>query len=536
MKKNLSLYFHTVRYLKGKQIIHQLWHRVRKRIRNNVYPTAGIVAGAPLTLTPFIHKPTSLLPGSAFCFLNITDTFRGWTDKSRPKLWRYNLHYMDYLLQETISFEEKKAWIDSFIRSLPANEEGLEAYPTALRGVNWIKFISINRYLITDAEKSRWDESLYRQYLSLLDNLEYHLLGNHLLEDAFSLLWGGLYFRDDRFYQQSVELLIEELNEQILPDGAHYELSPMYHAILLDRLLDCINALVHNSRFHGQQYLTDFLKEKARLMLSWLAAVIYRDGTIPLLNDAAYGIAPDAQRLFIYADLLGLRWQPKALKESGYRKFVTNRLEMIIDVGHIGPDYIPGHAHADTFSYELRIDGLPFIVDSGISTYEKNARRQYERETQAHNTVNIDGLSSSEVWGGFRVARRAAVTYLKEDPNTLCARHNGFSRLGIEHRRIFNLSRNEILISDSLLPATGRKGVNTILLHPAVNLLSVSPDRILTDRAALSFSGADKLWVEDCEVAFEYNRLLPTRKICIAFTDHVQYAIRIPAEVITAGQ
>lgn len=37
----------------------------------------------------------------------------------------------------------------------------------------------------------------------------------------------------------------------------------------------------------------------------------------------------------------------------------------------IGPDYIPGHAHADTFNYELRIDGVPFIVDTGISTYNK---------------------------------------------------------------------------------------------------------------------------------------------------------------------
>lgn len=527
MKKKLTLYIHTVRYLKGKQIVYQLWHRIKKMTGKKTYATANTAIGSPLLLTHFINKPATLLPGSSFCFLNIVDTFRGWNDTSQPKLWRYNLQYMDYLLQENIPLEERKEWIDTFIGSLPVNKEGLEAYPTALRGMNWIKFISVNRYLITDADKGKWDQSLYFQYLSLLDNLEYHLLGNHLLEDAFSLLWAGLYFRNDKFYHKAVELLIEELNEQILPDGAHYELSPMYHSILLDRLLDCINALKHNDRFNGQEYLTDFMKEKARLMLSWLEAIIYKDGTIPLLNDATYGIAPDAQRLFIYADLLQLRWPVAPLKESGYRKFVTDCFEMVIDVGSIGPDYIPGHAHADTFSYELRIDGKPFIIDSGISTYEKNARRQYERETQAHNTVSVDGLSSSEVWGGFRVARRAAITYLQEDRNSITARHNGFRQLGTEHQRIFHLNRDEILICDSLLPATDRKAINTILLHPDVSLLSVGPDSIQTDRAVLRFSGADKLWLEDCEVAFEYNRLQPARKICVAFTNQMQYAINV---------
>ena len=76
------------------------------------------------------------------------------------------------------------------------------------------------------------------------------------------LLWGGLYFREDKFYEKAIWLLAKELNEQILPDGAHYELSPMYHTILSDRLLDCINALKHNPRFEGQEFVLSFLIEK----------------------------------------------------------------------------------------------------------------------------------------------------------------------------------------------------------------------------------------------------------------------------------
>ena len=57
-------------------------------------------------------------------------------------------------------------------------------------------------------------------------------------------------------------------------------------------------------------------------MVGWLDAITYKDGTIPLLNDAAYNIAPTPQKLFVYARLLGISWTVRTLKESGYRKFI----------------------------------------------------------------------------------------------------------------------------------------------------------------------------------------------------------------------
>lgn len=521
----ISLYIQTIRYLKGKQIFYQIWYRIRKMKRIKI-SLIKKVSGFPLTLNEYIDKPETFIGNSSFCFLNNTEIVHDWHYKSNTKLWRYNLYYMDYLLLKNESIENKKEWINSFIIGISENEEALESYPIALRCINWIKFISISLPLISEHEKKQWDEALYRQYILLYYAIEYHLLGNHLLEDAFSLLFGGLYFKENKFYKKAVHLLKKELNEQILPDGAHYELSPMYHEILLDRLLDCINALKNNICFENQKQITSFMEEKAELMLNWLSNIIYKDGTIPLLNDAAYGIAPDSQELFAYAKRLGIRWSERGLKESGYRKFISDRFEMILDVAHIGPDYIPGHAHADTFSYELRIDGKPFIIDTGISTYEKNTRRQYERETQAHNTVQVAGQSSSKVWGGFRVARRAKISYLKEENNRITARHNGFKQFGIEHQRIFELKDTDIIISDSLLPRSDKKGMNAIHLHPDIKILSVNQEIIQTNLATFIFYGADKIWVEECKVAFEYNKLQPTKKICIAFINRMKYVIQ----------
>ena len=66
-----------------------------------------------------------------------------------------------------------------------------------------------------------------------MDNIEYHILGNHLLENGFSLFFGAYYFQDEKFYVKAKKILTDELDEQILEDGAHFELSSMYHQIML---------------------------------------------------------------------------------------------------------------------------------------------------------------------------------------------------------------------------------------------------------------------------------------------------------------
>lgn len=78
---------------------------------------------------------------------------------------------------------------------------------------------------------------------------------------------------------------------------------------------------------------------------------------------------------------------------------MTEKMELLADVGSIGPDYQPGHAHADTFNFVLYLNERPIIVDTGTSTYEVNEIRFYERSTAAHNTVVVAGKNSSESMG-----------------------------------------------------------------------------------------------------------------------------------------
>mgnify|MGYP000647957824 CR=1 FL=1 len=87
------------------------------------------------------------------------------------------------------------------------------------------------------------------QYVRLTDSLEYHLMGNHLLENAFSLLFRAYYFRNNQLFDTAKKILKTELSEQFLDDGGHFERSPMYHQIMLFRMLDCWNLTENNSAF-----------------------------------------------------------------------------------------------------------------------------------------------------------------------------------------------------------------------------------------------------------------------------------------------
>ena len=515
----LTKFLSTLYYLK----VGQLFSLVRNRLFRLSYKELKVnVDLPPLVTMEYPLKPTSLI-GADIIFINKPSGFLSWNDKTKGMLWVYNLNYMDWLLQEDITFDEGASWIDRFITDLPDNQIGLDPYPTALRCINWIKFISIHYDKIGEERLSGWNESLYSQYVHLNRNVEYHLMGNHLLEDAYSMFIASIYFSDRKLYKKSSKLLRKQLREQILPDGAHFEQSPMYHSILLDRLLDCCNFSFNNIRHEGQEQMNAFLKDMAVKMLGHLEAILYSDKSFPLFNDSAVGISPEPMQIFSYAQRLGLVWEKIPMNEVGYRYMCNEDMEVFADVGNVMASYQPGHTHADTFSYELRIKGMPFIVDTGIFTYEKNARRQYERGTSAHNTVQVDGKDSSLVWGGFRVGSRAKVSIITDTDDKLEAVHFGYGS-SKRHARTFAIDKDGLNISDELplmLPA-----VNHIHLAHDVRINEVSSDAISTDMADISFEGATKIELIDDFVSEEYNVLKQSKTVVVHFVGKMNYCIK----------
>ena len=515
-----QLLANTLSHLKFRQMAYQLYYRLYKP-KFKLYLYHNDVNSK--NLEECISKYDSMKNESTFHFLNIKSSFISWNFTGNGMLWAYNLNYMDWLCQNNLPFKIGVIWIEKFIDDITTNKVGLDPYPIALRGINWIKFIIKDYGSVEPDRLKRWNDFLYSQYKLLEKKLEWHLLGNHLLEDAYSLYMASIYFNDKKMYISYSKLLEKQLNEQILLDGAHYEQSPMYHCILLDRLLDCCNMSFNNILFTRQKEFNSFLKEKASVMLGHLESIIYRNGDIPLLNDSVYGIAPSSSELFDYAKRLGIQWKKLTLQECGYRKWDVGKFEVIIDVGDVKATYQPGHTHADTFNYELRINGNPFIIDTGISTYNKTERRQYERSSMAHNTVVVNNMDSSEVWGGFRVGKRAKVKVLEISRRFIKAFHRGFGYSHL-HTRVFNLSNyDEFVIEDSVNGICD--SISYIHLAPNVQILSNSKTKICTNLGTITIKNADSVVVSDETISFEYNSFKSIKVIKIKFLDKLTYKI-----------
>lgn len=512
---NYRLLWNTVKHLKPTQVFYQVKYRLKKPALVQLCApdsVKGKLAAEPIPKFKCVE-------GNVFTFLNLGHEFlrpdggkraelerAGWNFTDNGMLWAYNLNYMDWLCQsvnceEIIDKSEGEYWIDRFIDELPNNRIGLDPYPIALRSINWVKFFC--RYP-ESATKSRLD-SLYSQVKLLEKKLEYHLLGNHLLEDAYALYICACYFGDEKLLKKASKLLKGQLEGQILPDGAHYEQSPMYHCILLDRLLDCIN-ICQGSRVKGQDDVR-CLSEYAVRMLGHLDSIMWTDRTIPLLNDSAQGIAPSPNQIFDYAIRLGLEWSLIPMKECGYRKLKDGHLEAIIDVGDITATYQPGHTHADALNYELRLEGKPIVVDCGVSTYNKTQRRQYERSTIAHNCVSPNEKNSSEVWGGFRVGKRCHTVIKEDSGNVIEAIHDGFEK---PCRRRFEMTSGGLVVEDWY------DGEAVSYVHLAEG----------ADESRVKVDGTKEIEIKPCKYSTEYNRFHNGKVMEIHFNGKLKYEIR----------
>jgi uncharacterized heparinase superfamily protein len=482
-KVPLSVLWHTVRQLRPEQVI----NRVARRFSRSVPSTPrGLTVALPQG--PWV-EPVPAAPhlvGRHRIRIHGQERDIGnaaaWSARDVSQLWLYHLHYFDELAAPTTGDatlwrrELVERWI---LENPPGTGAGWDPYPASLRSVNWIKWHLVGNALSLPAQ-----HSLATQLEWVAERLEFHLLGNHLFENAKALCFGGCLFAGpaaDRWWQTGTRLLERELAEQVLADGGHFELSPMYHARMLENVLDLLNL----QRAFGRQ-LPVGLENHASRMLDWLSVMTHPDGGIVLFNDAALGQAPTLAELGAYADRLGLQraaaprqpihWLP----DSGYGRVTAGPWVGFLDVAAIGPSYLPAHGHADALSFELSLTGERFVVDTGTEGYADGPSRWVQRSTSAHNTIAIDGHSSSEVWKSFRVGRRARVDAAVVDQHDQVVRvtgsHDGYTRIrpGMLHRRTWEFSNDTISIADHLA-GSGRHQVAWALhFHPAIRIEPVN--------------------------------------------------------------
>ena len=531
LKKIKNIYF-TVKPLRFEQIWFRFFYSVKKPKVQQV-SNDGLERFFWVWNGPTIFQQ-SLFDNNKVIYLSLKGDIVNpecWNAPSKTKLWLYNLHYFDDLSSVTYLEREKQhygfinRWIEE---NPPCLGNGWEPYPLSLRLVNWVKWFSKKKSV-----EQKYLNSIAQQASALSQQLEYHILGNHLFANAKALTFVGAYLQGkdaDNFLKLGLMLLDREIKEQFLADGAHFELSPMYHEILLWDLLELIDLAKtsQNSQLLERLNSWELVAEKA---VQWLKSMIHPDDEISFFNDAAIGIAASPAEIFDYANKLGIESKDSLSllttnHASGYSRVQNDNYTLLFDHANVGPDYLPGHAHADSLSFELSVGLQRVFVNSGTSLYGVSRERLRQRETAAHNTVVVAGQSSSEVWSGFRVARRAYSRLIKAEENsgnvTLSASHNGYKRLKpkVTHTRTINVLTDSCIITDGL--STKSAAEFHLHVHPDLEIKQVNQTSLeisLACKSKVILVSSNAYFIEESTWHPEFGKTIPNKKIVIPFTN-----------------
>ena len=462
MIQKILLYINTIARLKSTQLFGQLTKKYRL---NSVY-YGKINSSNIARLHLFIYQldedssylsrfNTEQILNNDICLLNEHHKLNlsDWIVNASP-LWRFNLQYFEYCIPLGINYEHTKdikyyekfkSFINSWINVHDVKDvNAWHPYTISMRIPVWLICMDlfeeqIHRDLMF---KEKIYESIYLQYSILQIRQETWQLGNHYLENLKTIVFCSLLFNEKDIYIKYVKKLLAELKEEILGDGLHFELSPMYHRIILE---DLIRLCYVSQQLRLQEY--EDLKHYVQLMTNAMYSLEKGAGRIPLFNDSGEEVAKSKFSLLrTVEELFSIAPHEVSLHESAYHKLHDQNMTVIFDTGSIGPTYMPGHGHCDCLSFELFYDGKPIFVNSGTYKYQGELRN-YFRATHAHNTVAINGHEQSEIWGEHRVARRVSV--LRSQQLSLCeVTAECMNYHGEKHTRSVKLKENCFEIID----------------------------------------------------------------------------------------
>jgi len=346
-------------------------------------------------------------------------------------------------------------------------------HSVSLRILNWCRYYAWCESTTSEAAfLTMLRHHIFKNALFLEKHVEHEIGGNHLIENAVALVMAGVMFDDHEtgWVEQGLDILASA-NDQFLADGGHFERSPMYHVIALERYLTVIDLLERSGRRCPEQ-----IQRTARRATGFLESIRPPDGRIPLLNDSVYGESLGLDPCLEYAHVIDITSnlpRQNGLSASGYYWLGSGSDRMLVDGGPFGPPALPAHSHNDFFSILLWLDGSPVLTDTGTTEYAPTARRQYARSVRAHSTVQVGTTEPVELGGQFLAGKRVSpqVRFVEGDDvtvfdGTYTKKRQG--RGGYTHRRRIFETGESWLVQDDVSDTGDRPLRSRLHLHPDV--------------------------------------------------------------------
>ncbi|RBM06193.1 heparinase II/III family protein [Novacetimonas cocois] len=212
-----------------------------------------------------------------------------------------------------------------------------------------------------------------------------------------------------------------EVERQILPDGWHVQRSPEVQLRALRELAE-MRAMMQAAQ-HALPHSVALALDK---MSPVLRAMRHGDGGLALFNGSHERTATLIE--MVLSQATRTRVVANSMPDGGFVRAQAGRSLLLIDAGAPAPAGHDHNAHAGTLSLEFSCMRQRLIVNcgGGLLPQWKKALRQ----TAAHSTVEVEGLSSSDFHEDGTVARRPAHVEVehatREGAHWISLSHDGY--------------------------------------------------------------------------------------------------------------
>lgn len=390
---------------------------------------------------------------------------------AQPLLWQYNFFYFDSVLSSEISEIDKLDFFKNYIYTQKDSSVAFDPYVISMRSVNLIKWVLNNQ--INNKEILF---NLKREYSILINSIEYHLLANHLLANLKALIFFEIFF-PNKFSKERLRKwkknYLDQLKEQILDDGGHFELSPMYHNIILEDLLELKMILIEDKEFIST------LDKYIAMMFRWSKYFSYSGTGLPVyFHDSCGGIARNYKELASNSYLSTEKrlknddMFSRVFSSSGFFFVQNDFFNIRINCSNVKCSYTPGHFHSSQLSYDIEAFNEPIIISSGLSTYENSLDRINERGNYFHPSITLNKGNHSEIWKSFRLGKSPQVHSRYQAQEGAFSVNASFKG---KYRTLFGrkwlITKKKVIISDTILEKNNSRKADyfiSIPLYPSI--------------------------------------------------------------------
>lgn len=517
---SLSRVYFLIRYHKLNQIGKRIWKRTSIPLKHFAFSVC--FEPTPLTYTTALEKlPTrDDFPGNIIPLQNVPSKFPRLTsafedNSMKPGAHKFEVHSHRFLMTQNPTeslWSDVHDWISKFPLKTPKSYQlSWHPYVCSKRIQHWLAlWIRIPPPLHL---QSQIISSLYQQLLWLEANLETDIGGNHLWENAQSLVLGGSFFQGkqpQRWLKTGLYQLKSCLSSQLLPHGEHFEKSPSYHWELTHGLLFLLPWI---KRTACEEF--DYFLSATHKMLKFAQDIAHPNGVLPFFNDSwKTKVSPSRE--------LSSHWT------GDYFISRSDSFFFIFDAGDLGEDSLPAHSHCDLLTFELSYNSSPLIVNSGTYCYQ-GANRNLYRNSKAHNVLLINGKDSGDCWSAFRMGRRGHTIQKQmkkvEDGMWITGSHDAYKHLGFPKvSRIWFISDSKAFLCSFHVVKKTRSGMGFqefIHLSPEVGCFS-SHQQIRLEHNKQNFwfqpiGPKQSLSLDETYFSPQFSVEIPTKSIVLSY-------------------